>query len=126
MSLPRGKLRILEECVRHLYHAGFFSISEGGFCHFFETVQISYNKLSEIINCALDCTHTPIYKSPMVKLVKFLRERKVDFQKFADIFDNLPANSDAKIKECLDELDFVMNADEEPDVVLIKLKRARN
>jgi hypothetical protein len=119
--LPFDDPWILEECVRHLYHAGFFSFSRG-FCHFFDTVQINYNKLSQIIDCALDCSHTPIYKLPMVRLVKFLRERKVDFQKFADIFDNLPANSDVEIKECLDELHFVMNANEEPDVILTNLK----
>ena len=120
--LPFDDPWILEECVRHLYNAEFFSFSEGGFCLFFETVQISYNKLTQIIDCALSCEHTGIYRSPMVGLVRFLREKKVDFTGFANIFDNLPENSDPKIRECLRELHFVMNSDEEADQILSRLK----
>jgi len=107
--------------VRHLYLADFFSLAKGGFCQFFETVQISYNKLTRIMECALNTENPDIHTSLMIRLVRFLRERKADPQTFGDIFYNLPANCDPNVKECLDQLHFVMTSDDELDHLLAEL-----
>jgi WD40 repeat protein len=121
--LPFDDSWILEECVRHLFHAGFFQFSEDGFCRFFETVQMEYNKLTLILDCALKCEHSGVESSEMVSLVRFLRSREVDFDKFVDIFGRLPENTAAEIKECLRELNLMMSSDEDTTQILIRLQK---